>query len=142
MAFGFPAYHQERVTYEGHSPGELMNAIDAVFHKLNWGGTQTGRWSFRVSTGISLWSWGETFIAEVEDEGVVFLRSECSMPTQCFDWGGNRRNVQKFLKKLDEILGDRYEGGRPDRRERTDERDERPRRRDRDERVQERDDEY
>src|SRR5262245_22369494 len=115
MAFGFPAYHDERVTYEGHSAGELMNAIDAVFHRLNWSGTQNGRWSFRVNTGISLWSWGEVFTTEVEDDGVIHVRSECSMPTQCFDWGRNNSNVKKFLAELDKALEAGYRRSRRDR---------------------------
>src|SRR5262249_35999652 len=61
-----------------------------------------------VGLGISFWSWGETMTVEVRKDSSVRVRSECAFPTQCFDWGKNQRNVNKFLGALDDAL-DWYE---------------------------------
>jgi hypothetical protein len=103
MTFGLPAYHEERVRYDC-SGRDLMDAIDEALHRLKWSGSQTDRWRWRANTGISLWSWGENLDIVVEGPGELFVRSECSFPTQCFDWGRNRSNVMKFLDRIDKIL--------------------------------------
>jgi hypothetical protein len=105
MAFGFPAYHEARARYDC-SAGELMDAIDEALGLLGWSGSQTDRWSFSANTGVSLWSWGERVEIDVGRDGRLLIRSECCMPTQCIDWGRNRSNVERFLKKLDRIIPD------------------------------------
>src|SRR5262245_36074271 len=104
MAFGFPAYHEERVRYDV-PPGELMDAVDAAIADMHWSGHQTGRWRYSASTGVSFWSWGEGVTIELgPDEGEMFVRSQCSFPTQCIDWGRNASNVRKFLAAVDRAL--------------------------------------
>jgi hypothetical protein len=105
MAFGFPGYHEERVHFPDVSGRELMDALDEAFHRLGWGGHQTGRWSFRGSTGmVPFLTWGNTVIAEVEGDGELFVRRECAVPFQCFDWGVNSSNVNALLTKLERLL--------------------------------------
>jgi hypothetical protein len=106
MAFGFPAYHEERVRYK-EPPDELMDAVDAALAELHWSGRQSGRWRFTASTGVSFWSWGEGMTIDLDlDDGELFVRSQCSFPTQCIDWGRNHNNVRKFLDALDRALED------------------------------------
>ncbi len=106
MAFGFPAYHEERARYS-EPPDELMDAIDAALAELHWSGSQSGRWRFTASTGVSFWSWGEGVTIDLDPEdGELFVRSQCSFPTQCFDWGRNHNNVRKLLDAIDRALED------------------------------------
>src|SRR5438046_2779223 len=104
MAFGFPAYHEERVRYDC-SRNDLMDAALEALDDLEWNGRESDRWRLSGSTGWSFWGgWGETIRIRVEPGPVLFIRSQCLMPTQCFDWGKNARNVRTLLDKLDEVL--------------------------------------
>jgi hypothetical protein len=105
MAFGFPAYHEEEVDYDV-SRGELMDAALAALEELGWKGRESGRWRISSSTGVSLWSWGETIIIHVTRDSTLHIRSECALPTQCLDWGRNQSVVRRFLARLDAVLDD------------------------------------
>src|SRR5262245_60026145 len=107
MAFGFPAYAEEVARYDCDRD-ELMDAVERALDDLGWRGRPAGPWRLSVGLGISFWSWGETMTVEVRKDSSVRVRSECAFPTQCFDWGKNQRNVNKFLGALDDAL-DWYE---------------------------------
>jgi hypothetical protein len=103
MALGFPAYHEEDQQFE-HSAEELLDAVEEALDALGWSFSYKGRGLFGTTTPISFWSWGERIQIEVGRQGDVWVRSECALPTQCFDWGKNRRNVNKFLDQLETVL--------------------------------------
>lgn len=105
MAFGFPAYHEERIRYDC-SRNDLMDAALTAVKELGWGGYESGRWRISASTGISFWSWGETITAYVDPGPELQIRSHCAFPTQCIDWGRNAANVRRFLDRLDDVLAD------------------------------------
>jgi hypothetical protein len=98
MAFGFPAYHEEDVQL---SAPMTPHTIPAVFHRLGWSGSanQDGR-SWRAVSGMNLASWGEEIQITWVAEAVIRVRSNCSMPTQCLDWGRNKKNVMAFKQAL------------------------------------------
>ncbi len=106
MPCGFPAYCEERARFDCDT-GELMDAIDDAIAELGWSGSQVDRWRWKASTGMTFFSWGESITIEVERGGRVFVRSEYSFPLAWLDWGHNSSNVTRFLKRLDDLLGDR-----------------------------------
>ena len=59
---------------------------------------------FKMSHDISFASWGENVTVKIypynEQQTVVDILSECSMPTQLFDWGQNSKNVKDVLGYL------------------------------------------
>ena len=110
MAFGFPAYHEERVRFRC-SDSELLDAAEEALEDLGWSPHPVGKWRLRASTGISLWSWGERITVEVERDGRLFVRSACIFPTQCIDWGRNRKNIERLLREVDRV----FEDARPSR---------------------------
>jgi hypothetical protein len=55
-----------------------------------------------AEVGANLWSWGERISVEIGRGGTVWVESTCRLPTQCFDWGKNQRNVDGFLELVDE----------------------------------------
>jgi hypothetical protein len=59
--------------------------------------------------GVNFWSWGEQVSVEIDREGTVQIESRCRLPTQCLDWGKNQRNVDAFLKLVEEKVGQRRE---------------------------------
>ena len=36
----------------------------------------------------------------------ITINSKCSLPTQCIDWGQNKRNINLFVEALKNILRD------------------------------------
>jgi len=102
MSFGCPPCHYESVRFDGVCGVALMDRVKEAFHRLGWPGHQCGRWNFRGSAGVGLWSWVNVIAVEV-GEGELFVSSECSGPG--FDLGRNRGNVGRLLEKLEGLLG-------------------------------------
>src|SRR5947208_15368755 len=102
MAFGFPAYADGSRRY-GLSLDVLREAVARALYELDW--TGCGNWSGRVFVAdvrVNFWSWGEKITIEIDRDGMVWIESKCSLPTQCFDWGKNQGNVDAFFRTLDE----------------------------------------
>ncbi len=94
MTFAFPAYHETTV------PGfKTAEAIEAGMRKAGWREVQRQGSTITCKVGFNLWSFGETMAITLAPTHAV-LRSTCILPTQCVDWGKNRRNVQKLLAVL------------------------------------------
>ena len=59
---------------------------------------------FQVKHGMSFTSWGENITVALSPAGTdqtsVLVRSECALPTQIFDWGKNRKNVDSLIQYL------------------------------------------
>jgi hypothetical protein len=99
MTFGFPAYHEIEKRFKRPRP-DLVRAAKRAVNSLGWKLSNSDKASLTASTSVSFWSWGEKLTVEVEDDGTVVIRSQCSLPTQCFDWGKNKKNVQRFLDEF------------------------------------------
>lgn len=104
MAIGFPAYHEQRVRYDGLDDRDLTGAIARAFKRLRWDWHRSDRWSYRASTGFRLLSWGETVRVELLGEGRLLVRSAYIVPWKWFDWWHNAENVRVFLRELDDVL--------------------------------------
>ena len=55
------------------------------------------------NTGL-LESEGQYITITILPSGSIHVRSECSIFTQCFDWGKNKRNVRKLQSAIHGIL--------------------------------------
>lgn len=59
---------------------------------------------FQMGHSMSWLSWGENISVNMypysDQQTVVDIKSECAMPTQIFDWGQNRQNVNDIMKYL------------------------------------------
>src|SRR6185295_18799137 len=99
MAFGFPAYHTESCTPKP-ADGDVKTAVKEAIERLSWKIKEETSDEIKASTSINFWSWGEKVTIEFDPDGSVVITSKCSMPTQCIDWGKNKRNVQKLIDEL------------------------------------------
>jgi hypothetical protein len=106
MVVAFPAYHEETAAFDGATRERLAAAVEDAFDAVRWQWHRPSRWYFSGSTGLSLWSYGEKVEVEVSP-GEVWVKSTCSWPLQCFDWGRNRGNVTRFLDALEDALDGR-----------------------------------
>jgi hypothetical protein len=97
MAFGFPAYHEEMASFT--SRDKFVRALEDVLMLRGIIIKSRKPDVIRGKAGLSLWSWGED-IEILIGEGVARIRSSCSFPLQCVDWGKNRRNVEGIRREL------------------------------------------
>lgn len=99
MAFGFPAYFTGGQRFGLGQPA-LAEVVAETLGALGWPYEPLTPNTFAARNRANLWSWGERMSVEVSPDGSVTARSECALPTQCFDWGKNRRNVEVFFAEL------------------------------------------
>ncbi|MFK7802455.1 MAG: hypothetical protein AB8G95_12540 [Anaerolineae bacterium] len=100
MTFGFPAFHTEKHPVSPNRSQHIHEDIKRTLSSLSWGITEKSANQILASTSVSLWSWGEKIIIDVLSDGSISVTSKCSLPTQCFDWGKNKTNVDQFLSEL------------------------------------------
>ena len=99
MTFGFPAHFADsRPSQLQHE--ELVRLVRAALDELGWRYEFASRSEVRASTS-SVPVLGEVLKIEILPDGVVVVESKCGLPTQCFDWGNNKRNVRRFIAQLE-----------------------------------------
>ena len=94
MGFSFPACHEEAIGIPA-TPLDLL--IKRACLTLGWDLQATEameRWVVKVP--MSFPSWGECVTIEVVENSKLRVRSSCSWPLQCFDWGKNATNVRRL----------------------------------------------
>ena len=106
MTFGFPAYHESARKFDMRS-SVLAAAVENTLRDLGWQFTRGAAGThFDVRSGWSIWSyWGEKIRIDIGPGGNMLVRSECASPLQCFDYGRNRKNVERFFDRLSQSLG-------------------------------------
>jgi hypothetical protein len=115
MWIGFPPSAEESRQYD-LAARDLLHAIEDTLYDLRWPHFRDDR--FRVVANISgqiFVSYGEKVTIEIERDGWIRVRSECSFPLQWMDWGKNSSNVRRFLNALEDVMD---EGARSRRRRR------------------------
>lgn len=104
MKISFPARYMESHSFAADE-SFLANAVQIAFQTLGWTCQTNGSGEFQTPIGFNLWSFGEKLTVKISG-GDVTVKSECAMPTQCFDWGKNKRNVAAFLAEFNRIVKD------------------------------------
>lgn len=99
MAFGFPAYHTERCQVPPAAMANACLAIRSAITSQGWRVRNETMQRIEASTGVNLWSWGETIIVDAMPDYSITITSKCSWPLQCFDWGKNQANVVELRKR-------------------------------------------
>jgi hypothetical protein len=95
MAFGFPAYFEASIHYSG-SPNQIPDAVRQALNTLGWHFLELKPNQWQAKVGLNLYSWGEKFLVDDQENGNLKVKSNCIFPLQCIDWGKNRRNVRRF----------------------------------------------
>jgi hypothetical protein len=103
MAFGFPAYHTE-ILYKIPRRIDLREYVFKTLARIGWEAHYVSRHTISASVGVSFWSWGENITIEIHPDGPMSVTSSCTLPTQCFDWGKNKKNVNKFITELRKLM--------------------------------------
>lgn len=101
MTFGFPARFKRdrKLDLREH---EITLAVGLALDALGWLHERPSAGRFVARVPPTLYSWGEVMEVEISAGSGVRAESRCSLPTQCFDWGKNRKNVEKFFAQLDQ----------------------------------------
>lgn len=109
MTIGFPAYHekQRRITLP---PEELLPLLKETLTALGWKHRTSSTYLLLARVPVSWASWAETVklaLRGSEGQWLLWMRSESSVQATIFDWGKNRRNVQRFFAKLEQLSSGR-----------------------------------
>jgi hypothetical protein len=97
MTFGFPAHHGEVIDIEDDRV-TARKAICQAFDELEWRYELIDVDNYRSWVRFSGESWEKKFEVSLLDDGMMKIVSTCRLPTQCLDFGKNRRNVERFLE--------------------------------------------
>ena len=95
MTFAFPAFH-EMVLERAHT----VESIEAAMRRSGWNRIEQTPTGMRGAVPFNVWSFGEKVEVTCDGSRTV-LRSSCVWPTQCLDWGKNRRNLEKLAAALE-----------------------------------------
>lgn len=82
-----------------------LGAARQAIHQCGWKVVFMDASMIKASTGVSIWSWGETVVVQVQTSGgVTYLNVQSKSLMALVDWGKNQENVNKFLSNLSRIL--------------------------------------
>jgi hypothetical protein len=81
-----------------------LNAARQAISQCGWKVAMMDASIIKAQTSISLTSWGETVIVQVQVSGNVTYLNVQSKCFQLIDWGKNQENVDKFLTNLNKII--------------------------------------
>ena len=96
MAFGFPAFHSEDIPFTDLADeSQARSVVEEVLALRRMKPRDLGDGIIIGSLDVNFWSWGEKVSVRFHG-GAMTVRSECALPTQCFDWGRNRKNVNSL----------------------------------------------
>lgn len=95
MAIGFSPKHILVITTEGFTNEQFIAIAVESARKLNWNISYISERGLIAYTKFSMSSYSEEVKLKI-DNGIVTIKSECT-GTQIFDWGKNKRNVERFL---------------------------------------------
>lgn len=105
MSFGFPAYHIENIQYKSELSTEKI--IDSIKNTIQTRSFILENNTDRIvyaKTQISWGSWGEKIIIKINEDNSLNIKSKCSFPMQCFDWGKNKENVNGFIAVFNNLI--------------------------------------
>jgi len=100
MAFGFPAYHTERYSPGTTNSADLRIAVRETLTALSWSVREESHDQLIASTSMNIRSWGEKVLISFLPDKSISVTSKCSLPTQCFDWGKNKANLERFMTEI------------------------------------------
>ena len=105
MSFGFPAYHIENIQYKKEfSNEEIIDFIKITFQTSSFILENNKDRIVYAKTQISGASWGEKIIIKINRDNSLNIKSKCSFPMQCFDWGKNKDNVNGFIAAFSNVI--------------------------------------
>lgn len=81
---------------------KLIDALSDFLVKNDYKIIKQSSDSLEVSVSANFLSWGELVTVSFITDEVINIKSQCKLPTQVFDWGKNRKNVNKIADFIDQ----------------------------------------
>src|SRR5262245_37072496 len=97
--------HRVVARFRDFSAKELRRACEDALDELRWEWEDDSRWRLVAYIPYSWTSYGEWLLVEIFEEEIEVI-SHCRKKAQLVDWGKNRKNVERFLERVEDILDD------------------------------------
>ena len=101
MPLQFPARYSKEISSDIDDKEVLKMAAAKTVRDCAWKVGQVADDQLSASTSLNWQSSGETIEIELLSPSSLRITSKCAMPTQCFDWGKNRSNVEEFARQFE-----------------------------------------
>jgi rhomboid protease GluP len=101
MAFGFSPKNIQKFTLEDFEKENFLVLAIETASKLDWDVSFISETGFIAYTKYSMSSWSEEVTLKLEENNLT-IKSEC-MGSQLFDFGKNKKNIEKFLSTFEEV---------------------------------------
>lgn len=86
----------------------VFDAVPPIIADLKWkiDGIDKPLGRFRVKISINFWTWGQTMFIDISkiDENTTKVRVYSEARGQVYDWGKNRRDIERFFHELETTL--------------------------------------
>ncbi|KAA6184487.1 hypothetical protein F2Q65_12300 [Thiohalocapsa marina] len=99
MAFGCPPKHVDWFSIPD-GEGDLRAIVRDSLNAFAWWVIQDHGQSIRATVDPGLFSPGQRVQIAFESEHVIRISSESAFALPCYDWGKNKRNVERLLSAL------------------------------------------
>jgi hypothetical protein len=97
MAFGFPARYVEEIELEVDRDVARLAIVESL-EALGWQYENPHPDSYIAKIRPNLLSYGEKVTIHFTENAALEIRSVCAVPSQLFDWGKNKTNVDGFVR--------------------------------------------
>jgi hypothetical protein len=95
--------YKEEARFRKVSAKELKGVCKDALDELGWRWEVEDRWRLIAYVPYSFGSYGEWLVVDVYEEELVVV-SHCRKRRQLVDWGKNKQNVERFLRRVEDIL--------------------------------------
>jgi len=99
MSFGFPAYHTEKYSPKIKDEN-IRETVRKTLEDISWTIREETANKILASTSMNMRSWGEKIHINFLTDGSISVTSKCALPTQCVDWGKNKKNINYLLNNI------------------------------------------
>lgn len=107
MAIGFPAYHEVDLSHSFDDKEIALCLTRDTFLEMNWREWVEYKNNYILDyKGLHMpMTLGERMIVKIKDKHLS-IRSESVLVTQFLDFGKNKRNVEEFVTKFNNLLNE------------------------------------
>lgn len=87
-----------------HDTAAVRDAAIKTLGELHWSVDEVGSRFIAARTPFHLLTWGEKVSIDMSLEGTLRATSSSSLSKTLFDWGKNRKNIEKLFQAMEKLV--------------------------------------